>query len=479
MLEYTSRQITQLVRQYEMFLKSLSITTSDSDREKIYVQMNRIQERILSETNSIYEEEYMLLLGSNTYLINEERERLSKLITLIEDRIEYVNNTRQKHKELTGFNVDYPKILGEDKLGEYKNSIRIIDKFNENKKNETILSNEINELDPKISEAVKKIKNNRELNTSLEKKMITLLTKVFDKLELYSLTDEKEEIERDFEELEYSLNKAKENVKKSKLSNREELKLECDSLLSSITLEYEKVKEKKYTLRLMEIYDNVITDYEQLLNKREEMYNILNEISSSKLYSIVGEELNKQYNTIKIEKQDMSTYETLVSEREKKYSELQEILEENDSQEFKDVLDELLLNEKKRQEEFLKEQRKREYDERQKRLIEEKKLEDERRKRQQLINEERKKEQGDLTQKLIEEQNNTVIKPQETVDNNEKNKVSFSSVLENDAIPIIQKQGLSNEKIGSEQVINPQETQDNNSIFLDSNIFPVVESEKE
>ena len=131
MLEYTSRQITQLVRQYEMFLKSLSIMSSDSDREKIYIQMNRIQEKILEETNSIYEEEYMLLLGSNTYLINEERERLSKLITLIEDRIEYVNNTRQKHKELTGCNVDYPKILGKDKLGEYKNSMRIIDKFNE------------------------------------------------------------------------------------------------------------------------------------------------------------------------------------------------------------------------------------------------------------------------------------------------------------------------------------------------------------
>ena len=41
MLEYTSRQVTQLIRQYEMFLKSLSILTSDLDKEKIYIQMNR------------------------------------------------------------------------------------------------------------------------------------------------------------------------------------------------------------------------------------------------------------------------------------------------------------------------------------------------------------------------------------------------------------------------------------------------------
>ena len=58
----------------------------------------------------------------------------------------------------------------------------------------------------------------------------------------------------------------------------------------------------------MEIYDNVISDYEQLLRKREEMNDILNEISSSYLYSVIGEELNKQYNTIKIEKQDVIGY---------------------------------------------------------------------------------------------------------------------------------------------------------------------------
>ena len=73
MLEYTSRQVTQLLRQYEMFLKSLSIMTSSEDKDKIYNQMNKLLERIFEETNSIYEEEYMLLLGSSTYLINEEK----------------------------------------------------------------------------------------------------------------------------------------------------------------------------------------------------------------------------------------------------------------------------------------------------------------------------------------------------------------------------------------------------------------------
>ena len=156
MLEYTSRQVTQLIRQYEMFLKSLSILTSDLDKDKIFYQMNKLEEKILDETNSIYEEEYMLLVGSSTYLVNEEKERLLCLIKLIEDRVEYVKNRRKNHKEITGYNVDYPTILGEDKIGEFKRNIKIIDKFNENKKKENQLSIEINELDLRISEAVKK-----------------------------------------------------------------------------------------------------------------------------------------------------------------------------------------------------------------------------------------------------------------------------------------------------------------------------------
>ncbi len=489
MLEYTSRQVTQLVRQYEMFQKSLSILVSNEDKEKIYLQMNKLEEKILEETNSIYEEEYMLLLGSNTYLVNEEKDRLLCLIKLIEDRIMYVKEQRRKHKEITGYSINYPTVLGEDKLGEFKKNVRIIDKYSENKKKENILSKEINELDTKISEAIKKIKNNKYLNTSLEKKMINMLNRVFDKLGLYKLTEEKDKIEEEFNELEFSLGKAKENVKKSKLSGNDELIIECDSLLSSITLEYEKVKEKKYTLRLMEVYDVVISDYEQLLSKREEMNEILNEISSSHLYSLIGEELNKQYNTIKIEKQDMKTYESLVEEREKKYNEIEIIAEENASPEFSNVLNELLVNEKKKQEEMLQEQRKKDYEERQRRLIEEKKLEDDRRKRQQLIIEERKKEQESITKKLLEQQRKTVIIPKEEKketfksfddiakeqEEDNPNKISFNSVLEADSIPVIKSNKLTPEKVGIENAINVQEEVKEKDLFpKENNIFPEI-----
>lgn len=490
MLEYTSRQVTQLVRQYDMFLKSLNIITNNLDKEKIYMQMDKIKERILIETNSIYEEKYMMLLGSTTYLISEEKERLLCLIKLIEERIEYVKKERLRHKEITGNLIDYPKILGEDKLGEFRNHIKIIDKFNENKRKENALSIEINELDSRISEAIKKIKNNKNLNTTLEKKMISLLSKVFDKLGYYELTKDKDNILKEYDELEFSLNKAKDNVKKARLSGKEELIVECESLLTSVNATFSLVKEKKYILKLMEVYDNIISDYEQLLSKREEMNDILNEIKDSHLYSIVGEELTKQYNTIKIEKQDMNSYESLISERETKYEMLEKIVNENNSKEFMDVLDDLLVNEKKRQEELMQEQRKHDYEERQRRLIEEKRLEDERRKRQQLIIEERKKEQETLTKKLLEQQRKTVIKDnkkeEKNVVNNTNNinninntenvekAVSFNSVLEKDMIPIIKNNNLVNEEVGkSNDEIKKIDTDD---IFMNDNLFPEINS---
>lgn len=480
MLDYTSRQVTQLIRQYEMFLKSADIIENNEDKEKIYQQMNKIKEKLIEQTNIIYEEEYNKLLDTKTSLISEEKEKLTKIIDLIENRILYVNEQRKQHQELTNYSISYSTVLGEDKLREFKKHIKIIDKFNENKEKENILSHEINELDSKISEAIKKIKNNKFLNTSLEKKMISLLTKTFDKLELYKLTEEKVQIDEEFSELEFSLKKAKENVKKAKQQNKDEIKLECDSLLSSVTLEYEKVKEKKYILRLMEIYDIVISDYEQLLNKREEMNDILNEISSSYLYGIIGEELNKQYNTIKIEKQDMSTYETLVNEREYKYNELEKITEENNSEEFRNILDELLVNEKKRQEEILKEKRKQEYEERQRKLIEDKRLEDERRKRQQLILDERKKQQENLSKQLLEQQRKTVIKESnETLnDLSNKNKVSFNSVLEADSIPIIKNNKLTPEKVGVDKAL--KENVNASSVFdKENNIFPELGNNRE
>ena len=62
-MNYTNREVVRRIKQYDMFLNSLNLATSDVQRERICDQLDKIEKQILLETNTEYEEQYMLLLG--------------------------------------------------------------------------------------------------------------------------------------------------------------------------------------------------------------------------------------------------------------------------------------------------------------------------------------------------------------------------------------------------------------------------------
>ena len=49
-----------------MFLNSLNLATDEVQRERICDQLDKIEKQILLETNTEYEEQYLLLLGEET-----------------------------------------------------------------------------------------------------------------------------------------------------------------------------------------------------------------------------------------------------------------------------------------------------------------------------------------------------------------------------------------------------------------------------
>ena len=180
-------------------------------------------------------------------------------------------------------------------------------------------------------------------------------------------------------------------------------------MLASITLEYERYKEKKLILRLMEIYQKETSDYESLLSKREEINSILTGITSSELYLEVGEELNKEYATIKLEQQDKATLKSLEEEKENKTRTLEEINRENDSEEFKRILAHLLENEKKYQEKLAQEKLRKEEERKARMLEEERRKQKEILRRQKALEEERKKEIEERTKQLLVEKKNPIL----------------------------------------------------------------------
>lgn len=410
-MNYTNREVVRRLKQYDMFLNSLNLTIDEVQKERICDQLDKIEKQILLETNSEYEEQYMLLLNEEARFFSEEKNRLHKLISLIEERAQYLEDRKNKHRKTTGSLVELTTFLGEDKLSTFKNRLDIIEKYEENRVRQENIVREMKSLDVKLSEASRIVKANTRLNDILENKMKEIVSKALDKFNLYALTGKREEILKGYETQEYAFNLAKGNLKMAKELKDSDTVSACDEMLVQVTSLYNRYKEQVNILKLIDMYDRTVAGYEELLEKRENINDILRSISDSELYNEIADELNKQYNTIKLGGKDIEKYEELKAERELKNKILYDIEEENNSPEFKSVIDELLKNENRIREENIRRAKKEEFQERQKKILEEQKIEASRVRRQKLIEEARLKEQEERLKKVKELQEKTVITP--------------------------------------------------------------------
>lgn len=415
MLDYTSRKIVQLQKQYDMLIKSLQYTDDKEEKNNIYDELNKLQQDILLTTEEMYNEEYNKLYEQKTSLLKEEKDRLISLIELIENRRKYVTEQIENHKQNVLLDFEVPEILGQDKLSEFQKRIKIIDKYRQNVRLKDKLIKEIDNIKENITKSETKIKANDKINKELETKMIEMLEKSFNAMEIYTYKEREEEINLAFNELTFAKDKALQNIESAKSANNTTLIIECEKMLDSVVEEYNKYYEKKMLLNLLSMYDKTVSNYEQLLAKREEINNILSQIDNSDFYKLVSSELNKQYNTIKLEQQDLKTFDSLNNEKDTKERLLNEIEEENNSEEFSLVLNDLLKNEKLKHEQEVIEKRKKEYEERQQKLIEDSKKQEEIRKRQKIIEEARKRDIEIRTKELLEAKQKTVISPKNDI----------------------------------------------------------------
>ena len=93
-MNYTSREVVRRLKQYDMFQNSLNLTNDEIQKERICDQLDKIEKQILLDTNTEYEEEYLMLLSKKTKFLDEEKTRLRSIITLINDRKEYLNKRK-------------------------------------------------------------------------------------------------------------------------------------------------------------------------------------------------------------------------------------------------------------------------------------------------------------------------------------------------------------------------------------------------
>jgi len=412
MISYNNSDVVQCLRQYDMFANSLNLVKNKEEKNMIIKQLTKLENKIINLTNEIYEEEYYILANKECGLLEEEKNRITMLIDLINQRLSYVEKRCNNHYQLTGESIDATDVLGANTLDNLEDRVKIIDKYSKNIKLEKELKNDVKSLTSKISLASEKIDINKSLNIELESTLKRVLSSTFEKLELFDLLEIKEEIEYAYYETEKSLTMAELNLEAAKTSPMDIIS-DCQIMLQEVKKDYNKYKDKISILKLMEMFNREVTTYDELLNKRKEINEIIKYIKNQEFIEMVKDIINKQYSTILMEQQDINTFNDLVLEKERKLEALSEIEEENNSEEFQSVLKVLIENEKKRQEKILEEQRKIEEEERKKKLELERKKQEEILKRQKIIEEARKKEIEKRTKQLLEQQQNSVLQKKE------------------------------------------------------------------
>ena len=408
MVSYNNSNVVQCLRQYDMFANSLNLVKTREEKNMIIKQLTKLENKIIELTNEVYEEEYYSLANKECGLLDEEQTRLDMLVDLINQRLSYVEKRCNNHYQLTGESIDINDVLGASTLDSLEERIKIIDKYSKNIKLEKELKEEVESLTNKITLASEKIEINKSLNEELEKSFCDVLSKGLEKCDYYDLFEIKDEIEYAYYETEKSLTLAELNLETAKTSPVNVLS-ECQQMLNDVKKDYIKYKEKLSVLKLMDVFNREVNTYEELLDKRKEVNELFRHIKNEEFLDFVMSTVTKQYNTILMEQQDVNTYNDLTIEKDRKLEALAEINEENNSEKFQEVLEQLIRNEEARQARILEEQRKIEEEEKKRKLEIERKKQEEILKRQKIIEEARKKEMEKRTKELLEQQQKSVL----------------------------------------------------------------------
>ncbi len=461
MISYNNSDVVQCLRQYEMFANSLNLVRNKEQRDMIIKQLTKLEEKIIALTEEIYEEEYMTLANKQCTLFADEKNRINMLIELINGRLSYVEKRCNNHYELTGESINVGEVRGATELDKLEERGKIIDKYLKNTRLQKEFAEEVKNLASKIDLASEKIEINKSLNVELEATFKKIIGEAIKKLGLSELVDMREDIEYAYDETTKSLDLAGKNLEMARTSPVNIL-ADCQEMYNDILKDYDKYREQMCILKLIDTYEDEVTDYDSLLNKRKMINELVKYINNHELLGMIMDTISKQFNTIVMEGQDVNTYEDLIKEKERKEEALSEIDAENNSEKFQSVLGELIENERKRQEKILEEQRKLEEEEKQKKLEFERKKQEEILKRQRIIEEARKKEMEKRTKQMLEEQQNSVLQGKKR-----EKPISFESIKDSSVEEIIDEPIEEPIQVKEEKEFDLEEVQEKYKLNMD------------
>lgn len=343
---------------YKILRMSILLSQNDVDEETL----KKFQDAS-SNIDEILDKDYEKKLETLFYKTNtleEEEDRLKKLVTLVKNRVEQRKSLIDDYQTITF--KRFPDLGYINKSGEldlYETRLNTIKSYLDNSRLIKLNEIELSDLRDKLVKEHDKKQENEVRNSRLETSLYNEFMNVLSDDAIYS-TKDFSDIDNEILELQSKLQEAKDqkdtfvtafdNLKSSGITG--ELEIEYSSYVENSKKNYYLLKEEEYILKLYKLISDKKSDYGNLFVKREDIKDLLQErtllrteldIKEKDLLLPVSNLLLEQRQDIIAEKENIDNINNLTERIKLKESRLEELNKEIGKPEILSILKEFSL----------------------------------------------------------------------------------------------------------------------------------------
>lgn len=296
-------------------------------------------------------EEMISSLFSTAPTLEEEKERLEKLVELITTRLDERAELLREYEEVTSRSIQgLSSIIEELELENYKKRLASIREYLENNRNISTTEKDLEHLNRELLASQEQKQKDESQNYELEDKLLNTLRNILIKNKDYSdivdVIDFEYELEKsavDIEESKKTLDtfeKAFYNLTRSGISSEKES--EYSTYVADARDTYYQLREKEMLLKLYKLVSEPESEYNKLFVKREEIAKLLeNRMELRRTLNIARKDIlmdfyhviDEQKNQIRLEKINIDKIHKLIDKiafKEDKLSAYKEAIQKGD-----------------------------------------------------------------------------------------------------------------------------------------------------
>ncbi|MEE3343367.1 MAG: hypothetical protein VZS44_04700 [Bacilli bacterium] len=296
----------------------------------------------------------------DTLTLEEEEKKLAALVDCIGGRVEQRMSLLEDFANVTGYELtNLPNIEYSERLDEYKNRLSNIREYLNNTKHIEKLRIEVDNLENELNSSYLNKSKTEEQNKRSELDMINRYNLIVSKVEEFKGTNinnaesKLAEIEAVVEESKKSLdifNKSYATLNQAGITSEE--KAEYSSYVESARKAYYTNKELEFLIRLFIIINSKKTEFSQIILKRNSINNLINErlnlrkeleIDKEDILQSIYSLLDRQYEEIYEQKDNIDKIERLNAEIESRKELAKELEKDNQKAEIISLLKEFCL----------------------------------------------------------------------------------------------------------------------------------------